>query len=51
MVWDGIVDQTIIRPFKVDERVKLNGADYCNLMNKTFFTWFKFQSCSFKVYI
>ena len=29
-----IVDQTIIEPFKVDERVKLNNVIYCDFMPK-----------------
>ena len=47
MIWAGIVNQTIIEPFKVDERVKLNGVKYCDCM--TFLTWYKSQSRSFKV--
>lgn len=41
MIRVGIVDQTIISSFKVDEAVKLNSANYCNFMNKTFFAWYK----------
>ena len=41
MIWAGIVDQTIIRPFKFDEGVKLNSANYCDFMDKTFFAWYK----------
>ena len=44
-----VVDQTIIGPFKVDEGVKLNAANYCNLMDKTFFEWYKSKFLSFKV--
>ena len=44
-----IVNQTIIRSFKVNESVKLNGANNCDFMGKIFFVWYKFFSCSFKV--
>ena len=37
MIWTGIVDQIIIGPFKVDEGVKLDSANYCDFMAKTFF--------------
>ena len=31
MIWAGIVNQIITEPFKVDEGVKLNSANNCNL--------------------
>lgn len=37
MIWDEIVDQQIIGPFKFDEKVKLNSANYTYFMNKIFF--------------
>ena len=49
MIWAGIVNKTIIGWFKVNERVKLNNANYCDFMDKTFFARYKFQSWSFKV--
>ena len=48
MRYVGIVDQTIIEPFKVDEGVKLN---CCNFMSNTFFAWYTSQFHSFKVKI
>ena len=36
MIMAGIVNQTITGPFKVNEKVKLNSANYCDFMNKTF---------------
>ena len=48
-MWAGIIDQTIIGQFKVDYGLKLNTAIFWDFMNKTFFTWYKFQSRSFKV--
>ena len=42
-----IADQTVIESIKVDEGVKLNRANFCDFMDKTFFAWFK--SYSFKV--
>ena len=36
-------------PFKVDEGIKLDSANYCDFMDKTFFAWYKSQSHSFKV--
>ena len=44
----GIVDQTIIWPYKVDERVKLNCVNYWDFMNKTLFVLYKSQSHRFK---
>ena len=41
MIWAGNVDQTIIEPFKVNEGVKMNNANYCNFMDKTLFEWYK----------
>ena len=38
IIWDGIVDQTIIGPFKVDERIKLKRAKFCNFIDMIFFT-------------
>ena len=40
--------KTIIGPFKVDERVKLKCTNYWNLMDETFFAWYKSQSCKVK---
>ena len=45
----GIVDQTIIGPFKIDEGVWLDSANYCDFMDKTFFAWYKSKPRSFKV--
>ena len=33
----GIVDYTIIESFETEEGVKLNRANYCDFMDKTFF--------------
>ena len=49
MAWAGIVNQTIIGPFKVDEGIKVNNANYYDFMDKAFFTWYKSQSHRFKV--
>ena len=46
MIWVGNFDQTIIGPFKVNERVILNCVIYFDLIDKTFFVC---KSCSFKV--
>ena len=35
-----IVGQTIVGPFNVYEGVKLNSANYCDFMDKTFFAWY-----------
>ena len=43
----GIVNQTTIEWFKVNEGIKLNCANYCNFMDKTFFACYKCQSHSF----
>ena len=39
MIWAGIVDRTIIGPFKIDEGVKINSASYCAFLEMTFFRW------------
>ena len=38
MMQTEIVNQTIIGPFKVDDDVKLNSANYWDFMDKNFFT-------------
>ena len=43
MEWAGIVNQTIIGPFKVDKEVELYSANYCDFMDKTFVAWYKLQ--------
>ena len=48
MVWAGIVHQTIIGPFKVDEGVKLNSESLCAFLEKTYFRWYKGQNRGFK---
>ena len=45
IIWSGIADQTIM----VNEGVELRCDEYCNFMDKTFFAWYKSQSCSFIV--
>ena len=49
MICAGIVNQTIIGPFKFDKRVKLNSANYCDFTDNTFFAWYMSRSRSFKV--
>ena len=49
MIWAGIVDEAIIRPFKVDEGVEMINANYCNFMDKTFFPWYKSHFYSYKM--
>lgn len=46
--WVGIVDQNIIKPFKVDVSVKLNNANYCHFMDKNLFECYKTHPRSFK---
>ena len=41
----GIVDQTLIRRFIVDDSVKLNSANYYDVMDKTFYSWYKSNFC------
>ena len=41
IIWGVIVDQTIIGLFEVDEGVKLNSANNCDFMDKTFFALYK----------
>ena len=48
MIWARIFYQTINRPFKVTEGVRLNSAN-CDFLNKIFFAWYKFGAQSFKV--
>ena len=49
IIWAGIVNQSTIGPFKVNERFKLNCANNCNSIDKTFFALYKSESNSFKV--
>lgn len=37
----GMFDQTIIETFKIDERVKWNSDNDCNIKDKTFFEFYK----------
>ena len=39
----GIVDQTLIGPFRVDDGAKLNSDSYCKFLDATFFHWYKTQ--------
>lgn len=48
MIWAGIVGSEIIGPFKVEEGVKLNSDNYCELLNAEFFPWYRSQSRVFK---
>ena len=41
MIRTGIANQMIIGPVKVDKEIKLNSANYCNFIDKTFFVWYK----------
>ena len=40
----GIVIQIIIESFKINEGVKLNGANYCGFMDKTFFVSIRYYN-------
>jgi len=48
MIWAGIVNDRVIGPFKVDDGVKLNSDNYCQLLERTFFQWYKSQKRIFK---
>ena len=48
MFWSGIVDNTIIGPFKVPEGVKITSEAYINFLTKYFIPWYKTQPLSFK---
>ena len=37
MIWPGIVDRTIIGPFKIDEGVKINRVSYCAFLERISF--------------
>ena len=49
MILAGIADQTIMGTFRVGEGVKLNNVYYSDFMDKTFCSWYKSLSCSFKM--
>ena len=34
MIWTRIVNQTIIGPFKIDDKVQENSANYCDLWTR-----------------
>ena len=44
MFWAGIVGTELIGPFQVEEGVKLAGPTYCDLLDKSLFTWWDKQS-------
>ena len=48
MIWAGIVNDRIIGPFKVDDGVKMNSANYTAFLNANFFTWYRAQPRGFK---
>ena len=37
LMWAGIVGDKFIRPYKVDDGVKLTSQKYCQFLDKTFF--------------
>ena len=45
--WYGL--ELSVKPFKADERVKLNSTDCSDFMGKTFLAWYKFQPRCLKV--
>ena len=47
MILAGIIDQTIIGLFKIDEGVKLDNLNY--FMDYTLFAWYNSQSQTFKL--
>ena len=47
MIWTGIVNDRIIGPFKVDDGVKMNSANYTASLNANFFTWYRAQPRGF----
>ena len=51
ILWTGIVDQTIIGPYKVYKEVILDSVSYCGFVNKTFFAGYKFQSLENSVHL
>ena len=48
MICAGIINQTIVGPFEVDEEVKLSSTNNCDFMDKTFFASYKSQSIKVK---
>ena len=49
VIWAGMVDRTIIGPFRVDEGVKLNSASYCEFLEKTFIYWYNGKPRRFRM--
>ena len=49
MIRAGIVNQTITEPYKVNEGIKLNRANYCDLTENIFFSKYKSQFRSVRV--
>lgn len=43
MIWAGIIGEEIIGPYKVEEGVKMNSANYCAFLEKNFLPWFERQ--------
>ena len=48
MIWTGIINQTIIWPFKIDEGVKLNSDNNWDLIKKTFFCMIQIPALQFQ---
>ena len=48
MIWAGIVNNTLIGPFRVPEGVKINSKTYIDFLKKNFMPWYRKQPLAFK---
>ena len=48
MFWVGICGETLIGPFMVEERVKMDSEAYTHFLKKNCFNWYKSQPRFFK---
>lgn len=41
MFWAGLLGNTIVGPFRVEQGVKLNSQNYCSFLSKNFLPWYQ----------
>jgi transposase len=48
MIWAGIVNGSIIGPFRVPEGVKVTAQAYCDLLEQSFIPWLAQQKATYR---
>lgn len=41
MFWAGIIGDQVVGPYKVEKGIKLDSVNYCSLLDRAFFPWYK----------